>query len=300
MRAPARNPGHARIRRRRRVLSRRLAAACGRSRAEHATLPASACPCLRRTSRHETDGGRKRDPRLVLGRGLVPRPRRGDRARERAGCGGAEILDVGGESTRPGAEEVPRRRSCGGSSRWSPALAGARRRSRSTPRRPRSPRRRSTPARRSSTTSRRCAAIPRWRRSAPSASATVVLMHMLGTPRTRGGGSARPGDCTQAAGVHRQANQISSNGPVIITIGTPIDEFLNPVRRVVQDCIDALLPALNDGQLIILRSTVFPGTTDWLASYLQRQRPQAKDRVLSRTSRTGQRIGSSCARCRKS
>jgi UDP-N-acetyl-D-mannosaminuronic acid dehydrogenase len=64
-------------------------------------------------------------------------------------------------------------------------------------------------------------------------------------------------------------NQISSNGPVIITIGTPIDEFLNPVRRVVQDCIDALLPALNDGQLIILRSTVFPGTTDWLASYLQ-------------------------------
>jgi UDP-N-acetyl-D-mannosaminuronic acid dehydrogenase len=63
--------------------------------------------------------------------------------------------------------------------------------------------------------------------------------------------------------------RISSNGPVIITIGTPIDEFLNPVRRVVQDCIDALLPSLKDGQLVILRSTVFPGTTDWLASYLK-------------------------------
>jgi UDP-N-acetyl-D-mannosaminuronic acid dehydrogenase len=63
-------------------------------------------------------------------------------------------------------------------------------------------------------------------------------------------------------------DQISASGPVIITIGTPIDEFLNPVRRVVQDCIDALLPALKDGQLVILRSTVFPGTTDWLASYL--------------------------------
>jgi UDP-N-acetyl-D-mannosaminuronic acid dehydrogenase len=64
------------------------------------------------------------------------------------------------------------------------------------------------------------------------------------------------------------SDQISTGGPVIITIGTPIDEFLNPVRRVVQDCIDAMLPRLADGQLVVLRSTVFPGTTDWLASYL--------------------------------
>ncbi len=62
---------------------------------------------------------------------------------------------------------------------------------------------------------------------------------------------------------------ISSGGPVIITIGTPIDEFLNPIRQVVQDCIDAILPSVVDGQLLVLRSTVFPGTTAWLASYLQ-------------------------------
>jgi UDP-N-acetyl-D-mannosaminuronic acid dehydrogenase len=37
----------------------------------------------------------------------------------------------------------------------------------------------------------------------------------------------------------------------------------------VQDCVDALLPTLADGQLVVLRSTVFPGTTDWLASYLK-------------------------------
>jgi UDP-N-acetyl-D-mannosaminuronic acid dehydrogenase len=67
------------------------------------------------------------------------------------------------------------------------------------------------------------------------------------------------------------SNRISTRGPVIITIGTPIDEFLNPVRRVVQDCIDAMLPRLADGQLLVLRSTVFPGTTDWLASYLKAQ-----------------------------
>jgi len=67
------------------------------------------------------------------------------------------------------------------------------------------------------------------------------------------------------------SDRISTRGPVIITIGTPIDEFLNPVRKVVQDCIDALLPSLADGQLVALRSTVFPGTTEWLTAYLQAQ-----------------------------
>jgi UDP-N-acetyl-D-mannosaminuronic acid dehydrogenase len=65
--------------------------------------------------------------------------------------------------------------------------------------------------------------------------------------------------------------EITRHVPVIVTIGTPIDEFLNPVRRVIQDCIDALVPHLCDGQLLVLRSTVFPGTTDWLHSYLARK-----------------------------
>src|SRR6187399_3031842 len=71
-------------------------------------------------------------------------------------------------------------------------------------------------------------------------------------------------------------SEISTNGPVIITIGTPVDEFLNPVRTVVQDCIDALLPHLHDGQLLVLRSTVFPGTTDWLDGYLKRNHRNLK------------------------
>ena len=64
-------------------------------------------------------------------------------------------------------------------------------------------------------------------------------------------------------------DKISAAGPVIVTIGTPIDEFLNPVRKVVQDSVDWLLPSLVDGQLLVLRSTVFPGTTDWLDGYLK-------------------------------
>ena len=64
-------------------------------------------------------------------------------------------------------------------------------------------------------------------------------------------------------------SQISRKSTVIVTIGTPVDEFLNPVRRVVQNCIDSILPHVDDGQLLILRSTVFPGTTDWLHTYLE-------------------------------
>ena len=64
---------------------------------------------------------------------------------------------------------------------------------------------------------------------------------------------------------------ISGSGPVIVTIGTPVDEFLNPERQVVQDCIDILLPHLRDGQLLILRSTLYPGTTDWINEYLMRK-----------------------------
>ncbi len=63
---------------------------------------------------------------------------------------------------------------------------------------------------------------------------------------------------------------INRTGPVIVTIGTPVDEFLNPVQAAVQKCIDNLLPHMSDDQLLVLRSTVYPGTTGWLDSYLKR------------------------------
>jgi UDP-N-acetyl-D-mannosaminuronic acid dehydrogenase len=66
-------------------------------------------------------------------------------------------------------------------------------------------------------------------------------------------------------------NEVSTKGPVIVTIGTPVDNFLNPMRRIVKECIDSLTPHLRDGQLIILRSTLFPGTTDWIDDHLKRQ-----------------------------
>jgi UDP-N-acetyl-D-mannosaminuronic acid dehydrogenase len=69
---------------------------------------------------------------------------------------------------------------------------------------------------------------------------------------------------------------ISTKGPVIVTIGTPVDEFLNPVRTVIQECIDPLLHHMCDSQLLVLRSTLFPGTTEWIASYLNQQNRKLK------------------------
>lgn len=67
-------------------------------------------------------------------------------------------------------------------------------------------------------------------------------------------------------------DQVSGSGPVIVTIGTPVDEFLNPERHVILSCIDNLLPSLNDSQLLVLRSTIYPGTTDAVAAHLKRKK----------------------------
>lgn len=66
--------------------------------------------------------------------------------------------------------------------------------------------------------------------------------------------------------------EISNSGPVIVTIGTPVDEFLNPERHIVLACIDDILPHLSDGQLLVLRSTLYPGTTDWVSAHLKRKK----------------------------
>jgi len=67
------------------------------------------------------------------------------------------------------------------------------------------------------------------------------------------------------------SNPESINGVpiVVVTIGTPIDEFHNPRLSVLTQCIDTLLPFINDDQLIILRSTVAPGVTEFLDRYLR-------------------------------
>ena len=55
---------------------------------------------------------------------------------------------------------------------------------------------------------------------------------------------------------------------LIFIIGTPVDEHLNPSFTGMKRAIDACLPHLRDGQIVILRSTVFPGISEFTQRYL--------------------------------
>jgi UDP-N-acetyl-D-mannosaminuronic acid dehydrogenase len=48
---------------------------------------------------------------------------------------------------------------------------------------------------------------------------------------------------------------------VVVVIGTPVDEHLNPNQSAIPRALDGCAGHLRDGQLLVLRSTVFPGVT---------------------------------------
>jgi UDP-N-acetyl-D-mannosaminuronic acid dehydrogenase len=48
---------------------------------------------------------------------------------------------------------------------------------------------------------------------------------------------------------------------VVVVIGTPVDEHLNPDQNAIPKALGGCASYLHDGQLLILRSTVFPGVT---------------------------------------
>lgn len=56
---------------------------------------------------------------------------------------------------------------------------------------------------------------------------------------------------------------------VIIVIGTPIDEFLNPSMTIFERTVDELAPFVQPGTLVVLRSTVYPGSTAYVAQELR-------------------------------
>jgi UDP-N-acetyl-D-mannosaminuronic acid dehydrogenase len=55
---------------------------------------------------------------------------------------------------------------------------------------------------------------------------------------------------------------VSQSRHVVVVIGTPVDEHLNPTFHTMRRFFATLLPYLRDGQCLILRSTVYPGTTE--------------------------------------
>jgi len=55
---------------------------------------------------------------------------------------------------------------------------------------------------------------------------------------------------------------------VIVVIGTPVDEFLGPSMTVFERAVDQIADDLRPGALVVLRSTVYPGTTARVAEDL--------------------------------
>jgi UDP-N-acetyl-D-mannosaminuronic acid dehydrogenase len=65
-------------------------------------------------------------------------------------------------------------------------------------------------------------------------------------------------------------NVISQAEHVVVVIGTPVDEHLNPDARAVPDAVEAVHKYLRPGQLLVLRSTVYPGVTKLVEQGLER------------------------------
>ena len=77
-------------------------------------------------------------------------------------------------------------------------------------------------------------------------------------------GAAEPLKAAVAAGTLRASTDPSVVGDarnVVVVIGTPVDEHLNPDPQAIPRALEECIPHLVGGQLLVLRSTVFPGVT---------------------------------------
>jgi len=59
---------------------------------------------------------------------------------------------------------------------------------------------------------------------------------------------------------------------VVLTLGTPAHIHVEIDMSQIRHVIDDLLPVLREGHSVVLRSTVAPGTTDWVAGYVEQRR----------------------------
>jgi UDP-N-acetyl-D-mannosaminuronic acid dehydrogenase len=57
---------------------------------------------------------------------------------------------------------------------------------------------------------------------------------------------------------------------IVITLGTPVDDFNNPIFLPIEDLLRRSLPHMQPGQLLVLRSTVAPGATEHLGRLIER------------------------------
>jgi len=56
---------------------------------------------------------------------------------------------------------------------------------------------------------------------------------------------------------------------LLVVIGTPVDEFLGPSMTIFERTVAEIAPHVHDGALVVLRSTVYPGTTEYVTQRLE-------------------------------
>jgi UDP-N-acetyl-D-mannosaminuronic acid dehydrogenase len=59
---------------------------------------------------------------------------------------------------------------------------------------------------------------------------------------------------------------------IVLTLGTPSYVHIEIDMSQIRQVIDDILPVLREGHSLILRSTVAPGTTDWVSGYIEQRR----------------------------
>ena len=64
------------------------------------------------------------------------------------------------------------------------------------------------------------------------------------------------------------AAMLGRTDTVVVVVGTPVDEFLGPSMSIFEKTVDQIAPHLRKGALVVLRSTVYPGTTEFVAHRL--------------------------------
>jgi len=64
-------------------------------------------------------------------------------------------------------------------------------------------------------------------------------------------------------------SMIGRTEQLVVVIGTPVDEFLGPSMTIFEKAVDQIAPHLRDGTLVVLRSTVYPGTTAYVVQNLK-------------------------------
>jgi UDP-N-acetyl-D-mannosaminuronic acid dehydrogenase len=70
--------------------------------------------------------------------------------------------------------------------------------------------------------------------------------------------------------VSSRPEEVSRAEHVVVVLGTPVDEHLNPDIQAVTSAMEGLARHLVDGQLLVLRSTVYPGVTRKVEALLDR------------------------------